>query len=738
MPLLRRSAAAAASGSHVWKFYRAGGLDQVRFEKAGDFANLGQLDQKLWVALSCPTRGLEFDERTLALIDADGDGRIRAPELIAAVSWACAHLKDPAVLAQGAAALPLAAINDSTESGRSLLASARHLLQLLGKPAAAEITLEDAANPAKALGLSAATGDGVLRPESAGNDTALRQVLCDVMATTGAVKNRRGAEGVDAAVLAKFFEQLAAYDAWVKRADPAALPLGDATSDAFKALQAVRAKVADYFARCRLAAFDARAAGPLNRAEADFAALAPQDLSKLGDAVAALPLARSEAGRPLPLGEGINPAWAGPLAAFRQRVAEPLLGGSQAALTEASWEGLQGRFAPFEAHLAAKPAVPVGALGLARIRELLAGDARQRLEELMKKDLALAPEIAALDSVERLVRYHRHLGKLLNNFVAFSDFYSPDRWSTFQAGTLYLDGRACDLCVQVDDVGAHAGLATPSKLHIAYCDCRRPGGPNLKIAACFTQGDSDFLMVGRNGVFYDRKGRDWDATIVKVVENPISLRQAFWLPYKKFLRMIEEQVAKRAASAESDSDAKLAAAASATAHADKAAPKPEVKKFDLALITGIGVALGSIGTMLAAIFAKVVDLTWWKYPLIFVGLMLLISLPSMLIAWLKLRQRTLGPVLDANGWAINGRVKINIPLGTALTHQARLPANAQRTLEDPYEDKAAARRRRWTAALFCVVVALGAAFWWWKARGERPPPPQPVPAAPSPSGAAHP
>ena len=74
----------------------------------------------------------------------------------------------------------------------------------------------------------------------------------------------------------------------------------------------------------------------------------------------------------------------------------------------------------------------------------------------------------------------------------------------------------------------------------------------------------------------------------------------------------------------------------------------------------------------------------------------------MVIAWLKLRQRTLGPVLDANGWAINGRVKVNLPLGHALTARATLPTGAVRSLKDPYEDKAAARRR----VLFWVVVAL--------------------------------
>ena len=78
--------------AHVWKFFRAGGFDQVKLENGADLMNLEQLDQKLWVALACPTTGLEFDTKTAALIDSDKDGRIRAPELITAVKWAGAML----------------------------------------------------------------------------------------------------------------------------------------------------------------------------------------------------------------------------------------------------------------------------------------------------------------------------------------------------------------------------------------------------------------------------------------------------------------------------------------------------------------------------------------------------------------------------------------------------------------------------------------------------------------------
>jgi hypothetical protein len=235
----------------------------------------------------------------------------------------------------------------------------------------------------------------------------------------------------------------------------------------------------------------------------------------------------------------------------------------------------------------------------------------------------------------------------------------------------------------------------------------------MMIAACFTQGDSDFLFVGRNGLFYDRRGQLWYAVITSIVDNPISIRQAFWSPYKKLIRFIEEQAAKRAAKAEEETMTRLNTATQtiATGAVPAKDGKPEPKRFDLALITGIGVAIGSIGGFLTAIFAKFVEVPLWQLPLVLGGLMLAISLPSMMIAALKLRQRTLGPILEANGWAINGRVRINIPFGTALTKLAALPPGATRTLEDPYEDKEARRQRR-RVIVYTILALLAAAAVW--------------------------
>ena len=54
-----------SNSTHSWKFFRAGGFNQVVIGSGADLLNLDQLDQKLWVALACPTTGVEFDKATL-------------------------------------------------------------------------------------------------------------------------------------------------------------------------------------------------------------------------------------------------------------------------------------------------------------------------------------------------------------------------------------------------------------------------------------------------------------------------------------------------------------------------------------------------------------------------------------------------------------------------------------------------------------------------------------------------
>lgn len=713
----------ATGEAYVWRFFRAGGFDQVRLDSGEDVRALPTLDQKLWVALACPTRGIEFDERTLDLIDSDHDGRIRAPDILAAVSWATALLKDPDDLLRGRDALPLAAIAETKAEGQEILASATTILRMLGKADADAVSIADTLAIERIYDATAFNGDGII-PVEAAEDEATRQVLSEIIAQIGAETDRSGKPGVSQASADRFFTEAAAYLAWHATAEAAAatvLPLGEATADAAATVARLQPKLDDYFTRCRLVRYDAKAADALNPPLAAYAALSAETLALDSAEIGALPLAQIEADRPLPLEEGINPAWAELVQRFSHDVVTPLLG-ARDRLAEADWQAIVARLGPYRAWMAEKPATLIEPLGLARIAALDDAAVRQRIDALIARDTALEPQMNAISRVEKLARLQRDLVPLLHNFISFRDFYTRRGKAAFQAGTLYLDGRSCELCVAVADETKHAPLATLSRIYLVYCRCVRAGeAGTLTIAAAFTAGDSDNLMVGRNGVFYDRKGRDWDATIVKIIENPISIRQAFWQPYHQLSRMIGDGIQKLAAARQQAAQTRMVqqvahveSGVAAPASAAGAAPVESAKDqaFDAAKFAGIfaaiGLAIGAIGTAIVSLVTGFLHLAWWQMPLAIFGIILLISGPSVIIAALKLRRRNLGPILDACGWAVNTRLRINLPFGRALTATARLPPNAERTLADPYAEK----RRPWALYLAILVVLAALAALW--------------------------
>lgn len=716
---------------HRWRFFRAGGFDQVRLDTGEDLLSLPDLDQKLWVALSCPVHGLEFDEKTLEIIDTDKDGRIRVPEVLAAVSWAGSVLKNPDSLLKREAVLPLSAIDAGTEEGKRLLSSAKEILKNLGKGDQKQITLEDTADTAKIFAATRFNGDGVVPPTSAG-DPVIAKVIEDILACVGAVKDRGGADGVSQEKVDLFFKEARAFSDWWAAAEADAanvLPLGERTQGAADAFRAVKSKIDDYFARTRLVAFDPRSEGALNRNQDEYIALAIQELSASAAEVASFPLAKIEAGKPLPLKKGLNPAWTAAMAKLDSDVIQPIFGDEEA-ITEAEWRELSASFVAFEAWRAKKAGLLVEKLGHDRVREILDTEAKAQIDALIVEDKALEAEANAIDAVDRLIRYHRDLDALLNNFVTFKDFYSRKKKALFQAGTLYLDARSFELCIRILDPAAHATLSAKSGTYLAYVDCTRKPAPGaagtpapapekMHIVAAVTGGDAEELAIGRNGIFYDRKGNDWDATVIKLIQNPISTREAFWLPYKRVAKLISDQVEKFASSRDKEMQDKAAANISDTAKAADApaapppvAPPPVAaapdKPIDIGALAGISIAVGAIGTALTAVATGFLRLEWWQMPLALVGVMLAISGPSVLLAWLKLHRRNIGPLLDANGWAVNVHAKLNIPFGESLTALATLPPNAERSLDDPYAEP----KPKWKRYVLLAAAALAVGAAW--------------------------
>jgi len=289
---------------------------------------------------------------------------------------------------------------------------------------------------------------------------------------------------------------------------------------------------------------------------------------------------------------------------------------------------------------------------------------------------AMAAATAEFMPLRKLLLLHRDFYRLLKNFVNLQVFYDfkagVQEVASFQAGTLYIDQRACHVCVRVNDLPKHDAQAPLSGIYLLYCNCEnKKTGKTLQIVASMTQGDIKNLSVGKNGVFYDNDGLDYDATVFKIIENPISILQAFWTPYRRMSKWIEDKINKSAA----EKDAAMMNDMTATAEAKTEGKEAPKSSFDIAKFAGIfaaiGMALGMLASALVGVINGLVGLPWWAYIAIFVGIILLISGPSMVMAYLKLRRRNLAPVLNANGWAVNADAKISIRFGKVLTEKVK-------------------------------------------------------------------
>ena len=706
--------------AHKFHFFRAGGVDQVSLRDGADLRALSELDQKLWVALVMPVHGVDIDPETLSLLDEDKDGRIHVDDILAAVKWVCATFKDPGDVLTSATEVRFDALANA-----DIVTTAKHMLVDLGKTGTS-ITFDDVAAITKAFVDTKLNGDGVVHIEST-TDVDLAKVITDGIASVGSLPDRSGKPGLDQARADEFFVEVDKRNAWLVRGKQIALEaLGAGTTSAADALTAVRAKIEDYFTRSRVAAFDPRGAAALGGSEADLLALYARSLGETDEELAKFPLARIDASGRLPL-RMLNPAWSTRMAAFETAALLPILG-TRDALTAADLAAVTAKLAAYEAWRAEKPTTKVDALDEAWLEKLAAPAPRAALTRLIADDKALEPEYEHLAAVGRVVRFRRDFGRVLRNFVNFSDFYSRHD-GAFQIGRLYFDARELRLCMLVSDAARHAALDGTSDAYLVYLDTTREG-KTVPIVAALTNGDADNVFVGRNGLYYDRKGDDWDATVTKIITNPISIREAFWAPYKKVVKVIEDQVAKRAAKADAEANAKLEAGAktavnepgaaaeakpgapAAPAPSAPAAPPVEEKesKIDLGTVAAIGVALGGIGTLFGTLLGVMFGLGAWL-PVGLLALLLMISGPSMLLAWLKLRRRNIGPLLDANGWAINSRAKINVPFGATMTELPVLPKGSERSTNDPYADKS----RPWkTYIALVVLVVLGVAYYMGK------------------------
>ena len=698
------------NSKYKWDFENIGGTTRVRITSGEDIRHLPELDPKMWTVLACPVNGLEISEKSLSYMDTDKDGKLRINDVIAVSQWLTGALKNADLLLEGKDCISIDEFNQENEVGKKLYNAAVQILKNLGKEGGV-ISLADASDKAAIFATTCYNGDGVIT-ETAAEDAELKALIAAIVAATGGVADRSGAQGINAESVEAFYKALADYVAWQEAAVEA--PYGADTDKAIELYNALDAKVKDFFMRSKLAAFTPEGTAALDVQTSRIEAISAENLSGKAEEIGAYPLARVTGKLEIDLASAINPAWVSQVEALKAVVLTP----DQKVLTEADWAEIGAKFAAYSAWKAAKAGANVEALGLEVCKSYLENNKKEELLSVIAQDLALAEEANNIDMVEKFLYIFRDFYRLLKNFVTLHDFYNKDRsvGAVFQSGRLIIDQRECRFCMKVADAAKHNASAAASGMFLLYCDCTSSlKSAKIQIVAAVTVGEIGDLIVGKNAVYYDNEGVEWDAVVTKIVDNPISIAQSFWSPYRRMATAVENLISKSAADKDSkmmaDMTAKINAAPAAVPAAGADPAKPAAAPpFDIAKFAGIfaaiGMAVGMIGTALSGLIDSLSGLGW-KLILVFVGLMLVISGPAMVMAWLKLRRRNIAPLLNANGWAINAASKISIPFGETLTDVAKYP---KLKLKDPYAKTGLAPWKKVVITL-SVLVALVGGLW---------------------------
>ena len=456
------------------------------------------------------------------------------------------------------------------------------MLEQLGRQGSKEISLEKIRAFRAGYARIFPNGDGIvpLVDIEVGNTRAF---CADVVKYAGEVEDAGGKIGYGKEQLESFLDRARAMRNWMVEGRQSGWTWGDATSEATAIVFALEAKLEQFFWQCDLLRVEPRAASRFELSEDELEAFDLENALALEKRVSVAPLSRPNAAGELNLSGGLNPHYEERIWVLRDKVLKRALGTDVETLTREDWEKVKALFGPHKAWHDAKPNDEIEALGEEKLSAYIDGELPKEAEALIERDLAVKEELEQIAAVEKLCLLQRWLMELANNFVNFSQLYDPNRRSLFEEGTLVIDGRELSFSMKVTNRSEHRKIVEMSHMFLVYAEITSKvvaSAPHEKfeLVVAVTSGQRGGIAAGKRGVFFDIEEREWDARILEVVENPISLWEAVKAPFQRIAglaaKKVERIAAKQTESIETTTEAGLGENRDHTPRRRKACRRP--------------------------------------------------------------------------------------------------------------------------------------------------------------------
>lgn len=677
------------------RFERFGKTYHLCIRSADDLEALLDLDDALWVATGAPIDTIRADAGFLKYLDLDANGRILCFEVRAAVRLVLEALSKRKNLTDGRSTLEIAHLDPATSAGAGVREAAGKIASRLGAGNAIDLPqIRELRAKAEARPVSE---HGVVLPEAA-EDPEVRSLLQDVIASVGPAEHPSGKPGVSDTTLDAFLASAEKYLAW-REEGRGVRPLGSETERAFDSLQAIEGKIDQFFALSNALQLDGEILERLRAAEEPTVDTA--DVNQIREVLRRAPIASPAPGAQLPLAAADNPYYQDALREFRENVVLPILGGDPVGLTPVEWAKIRGRFTAFRAWLAAKPATAAASVPEDRLARYVDGPASTAVRALIDHAEETAIVLDDIRLVEKITLYQANLLDFVNNFVSFPYLYDRNRRAMFEMGYLVMDGRHFNLAVRVGDRAAHRAVASNSSMYVLYVRVQSQAGAGLyEVAVPVTAGGIKNLSKGKRGLFRDTDGKEYDACVVDVIENPISVSETIAAPFKRIAKLVTQKIEALTAEAQVRLD---------TATTEAVAPRPVDSSTAVSqpvaaaaaggggIIAGSGVAIAAVGTAVTYFARTITSVSVWRLLAGLGAALGAVIVPMTILALLKLRRRDLSAILEGSGWAINLRMRLTRGQSAFFTQTPHLPLRARRI---------ALKRLVWTVLSILLAGAL--------------------------------
>lgn len=713
-------------------FRRIGGAGQLALRDIDDLPHVLELDEAHWALTGIDIDFLRTDRQFLDFIDEDHNGIIQADEVKRAVAWFLAHIRPEARPELGSPELRLDSIDVSAPEGAALFAAARVVLRNLGIPDSPVLSLSQIRNDDGILSNACCNGDGVITPGCFTGDCRegasaipenphLAEIVSRIMEIIGSCRDLTGAEGINRELLDSFRSGAEQYLSWYEAPEnrPELLrPCGERTADFAAAVENLQERIDRYFLHCAALDFlpGLSCRPPLVEGDGDVPESAPMQ-----ELLEKLPIATPRPDRVLDFSAPLNPLYEKELHALAAHpaMAEFLTG---SVLSEAMWRRLTSLLTPCLEWKNAEPDKAYEKIEPAILKQWLTDGSLEELRRRIDEDLTIARELTAYHSLIKLTLFQQYLLEFLNNYVSLDALFNPRAASMLQTGKLVMDGRHYTFATPVKNLAEHKRIATMSDICVLYVEAttgRTENARRMTLAVAVTSGNIRNLFIGKHGIFYAVDGSVWDARIIDLIQQPVSISEALKMPFFRFgefvARLADRFFSTKSTEVQKTLEKTITTGAVLTPPAPAPAAKPQTPAVSGSMmLMGGGIGIAAIGSSVAFIIKSLQNISILNVLAVLLGIILIFGGPMVVISLVKLYRRNISRFLEANSCAVNRPMRLSRKLGLVFTFAPPLPRAGllKEDLVDLFRKPTVSKGIRFFQIVLLLLAVAAAILCW--------------------------